>query len=199
MPAALIVVDVQRDFCPGGALPVHQGDRIVPVLNQYLERFTAAGWPIIASRDWHPTGSAHFAGYGGRWPVHCVQHTPGAAFHPDLRLPPSAIVASKGQSRSDEGYSAFEGRIGDGQQALGDVLRERAVDTVYVGGLATDYCVQATVLDALHRGLTAVLLLDASRGVNVDAGDAETAIEAMVRAGAEVTTLERLDASRFQQ
>ena len=199
MSAALIVVDVQRDFCPGGALPVPHGDRVVPVLNQYMERITADGWLIIASRDWHPADSTHFAGHGGRWPVHCIQNSPGAAFHADLRLPPSAVIASKGQSRSDEGYSAFDGRIGDGEQALSDFLSERGVTTVYVGGLATDYCVKATVLDALHSDLAAVLLLDASRGVNVEAGDAESAIEAMVRAGAEVVTLERLDAGRLQQ
>jgi len=128
-----------------------------------------------------------------------VQHSTGAAFHPDLWLPPAVAIASKGQGHADDGYSAFEGRIGDAEQALSDFLRERAVTTVYVGGLATDYCVKATVLDALRSGLAAVLLLDASRGVNVEPGDAETAIEEMVHAGAEVATLERLDAARLQQ
>jgi nicotinamidase/pyrazinamidase len=189
--AALTIVDVQRDFCPGGALPVPNGNSVVPVLNAYAQRFAAAGLAVFASRDWHPAHTTHFLTAGGRWPVHCVQGTPGAAFHPDLALPPSTVVVSKGMGAEEDAYSAFQARDGTGRP-LPVLLQEAGVDHVYVGGLATDYCVQATVLDALAAGLRATLLLDGSRGVNVQPGDSEAAIEAMVRAGAGVATLELL-------
>src|SRR5436309_865339 len=111
---ALIVVDVQNDFCPGGALPIPEGDAVVPVLNRYLRRAAAAGMPMFASRDWHPRETRHFAAFGGPWPVHCVQNTLGAEFHPQLRLPPEARIVTKGTSAEDEGYSALEARLPDG-------------------------------------------------------------------------------------
>ena len=191
MTSALLIVDVQNDFCPGGALAVPHGDVVVPVLNRYLRRFTAAGLPVFASRDWHPAQSSHFSSGGGRWPVHCVQNTAGAAFHPDLALPPQAQLVSKGEDPAEDAYSAFQARTARGEP-LPDVLRRLGVDALYVGGLATDYCVKASVLDALAGGFSATLLLDASRGVNVQPGDAEAAIEDMVRAGATAATLERL-------
>lgn len=192
MTAALIVVDVQNDFCPGGALAVPKGDAVVPVLNRYAARFAQAGLPVFASRDWHPAQTTHFQSGGGPWPVHCVQETPGARFHPALGLPAEARVVSKGMGAQEDAYSAFQARDEAGT-LLPDALRAAGVDRVYVGGLATDYCVKATVLDALAAGFAATLLVDASRGVNVEPGDAEAAIEAMVRAGADVATLERLD------
>lgn len=191
MKPALIVVDVQNDFCPGGALAVAGGDRVVPVLNQYVRRFRRAERPIFYSRDWHPPRTTHFRGQGGIWPPHCVQGEHGAEFHPDLEAPTGVVVVSKGTDPAEDAYSAFQARRPDGQ-TLEALLREQEVDQVYVGGLATDYCVRATVLDAIRAGFAAVFLVDGSRGVNLKPGDAEEAIAEMVSAGAEVRTLERL-------
>jgi nicotinamidase/pyrazinamidase len=195
MADALIVVDVQNDFCPGGSLAVPEGDAVVPVLNQYLERASAAGIPIVVSRDWHPQETAHFAAFGGTWPVHCVQETPGAAFHAGLRLPLEMLIASKGMSARDEGYSALEGQLPDGRNVL-DALRERGVTRIYAGGLATDYCVRATVLGALAAGFETFLLRDASRAVDVTPGDGERAIAEMLAAGAKDETLADFAPSR---
>lgn len=189
MPDALIVIDVQNDFCLGGSLAVPDGDAVVPLLNHYVERAQAAGIPIIASRDWHPAETAHFAAYGGAWPVHCVQRTPGAAFHPDLRLPPETLIASTGMSAHDEGYSALEGVLPDGRNLL-DVLRERGITRIHAGGLATDYCVRATILGALEAGFEVFLLRDASRAVDVAPGDGDRAIAEMHAAGARDETVE---------
>lgn len=186
--SALLLVDVQIDFCPGGALAVPGGDLVVPVLNEYLDHFGALDLPILASRDWHPPETAHFTGGGGPWPVHCVQHSDGAAFHPDLRLPPHATVLTKGTDPTDDGYSAFEAAAPDGRPLAG-VLAEHGVERLYVGGLATDYCVRASVLDALRHGLDTVLLLDAVRGIDLEQGDVARAIDAMLRAAARTATL----------
>ncbi|MGH2517913.1 MAG: nicotinamidase [Ktedonobacterales bacterium] len=195
MPDALIVVDVQNDFCPGGSLAVPEGDEVVPVLNRYLERASAVGVPIVASRDWHPAETAHFAAFGGTWPVHCVQGTSGAAFHPALRLPPDALIASKGMSAKDEGYSALEGQLPDGRSVL-DALRERGVTRLHVGGLATDYCVRATVLGALAAGFAVALLQDAARAVDMTPGDGERAVAEMLAAGAQAATVEEFSPAR---
>lgn len=189
--AALIIVDVQNDFCAGGSLEVPDGDRVVPILNAYAERFAAAGRPVFATRDWHPARTKHFQEFGGLWPPHCIQGTRGAEFHPDLRLPPGTVVVSSGTEFDDEGYSAFPSKLPDGT-GLADALRAAGVRRVYVGGLATDWCVKATVLDAIAAGFDATLLLDASRGVNLRPHDAEAAIEEMVNAGAETATLARV-------
>jgi nicotinamidase/pyrazinamidase len=189
--AALIVVDVQNDFCAGGSLEVSDGDRVVPVLNEYAARFVAEGRPVFATRDWHPDRTRHFRADGGIWPPHCVQGSRGAEFHPDLRLPAGTVVVSSGETFDDEGYSAFPSRLADGR-GLAEVLRGLGVRRLFIGGLATDWCVRATVLDALAAGFEATLLLDASRGVNLQPHDAEQAIEEMVRAGAGVTTLGRM-------
>ncbi len=197
---ALIVVDVQNDFCPGGALAVPDGDSVVPVLNEYIRAFVDRGAPVFASRDWHPRVSRHFRDYGGVWPIHCVQGTSGAEFHPDLHLPsntPHVLVVSKGEDPEEDAYSAFQARV-EGSVPLAEALRERGVEHVYVGGLATDYCVRATVLDALAQGFRATFLADASRGVNLQPHDSERAIEEMVRAGADVATLRQVGGSRHQ-
>src|SRR5579885_597695 len=191
--AALIIVDVQNDFCPGGSLAVADGDAVVPVLNRYAEQFTVAGRPVLATRDWHPARTTHFQPFGGVWPPHCVQGTPGGAFHPDLRLPAGSQVVSKGMGAEEDAYSGFQARLPDGS-GLAAALHAAGVRRVYVGGLATDYCVKATVLDALAQDFAATLLLDASRGVNLEPHDAELAIQAMVDAGAEAITLARLHA-----
>jgi nicotinamidase/pyrazinamidase len=183
---ALLVVDVQNDFCPGGALAVHEGDRVVPALNRHLATAVARGWPIYASRDWHPAVTRHFKAGGGPWPPHCVQESDGARFHHALQLPASTTVVTKGQDPVDAGYSAFQGVTPSGETLLDD-LRAHGVTHLYVGGLATDYCVRASVLDALRAGLQVTLLSDAIAGVNVQPGDSERAIAEMRGAGAGVS------------
>jgi nicotinamidase/pyrazinamidase len=182
---ALLIVDVQKDFCPGGALAVAGGDRVVPALNRHIADAIARKWPIYASRDWHPAVTSHFAAYGGEWPPHCVQNSDGARFHDDLRLPESAIIVSKGQAAERPGYSAFEGRTPDGRTFLDD-LQERHVDHLYIGGLATDYCVKHSALDALRAGLTVTILDDSIAGVDVHPGDSDRALADMKAAGARI-------------
>ena len=183
--AALVIVDVQRDFCPGGALPAPDGDRIIPAMNRYVADAGARGMRVYASRDWHPAVTSHFKEYGGEWPPHCVQGSAGAEFHPDLQLPADAIVISKGDRPDRPGYSAFDGRTPEGR-TLAEDLRDRNVDQLYVAGIATDYCVKATVLDALRAGLRVALLPDAIAGIDVHAGDVGRALEEMSRAGARI-------------
>jgi nicotinamidase/pyrazinamidase len=185
--SALLIMDMQKDFCPGGALPVPDGDRVVRVLNGYIADATARGWVTYASRDWHPPVTQHFHPYGGRWPPHCVQNTGGATFHENLQLPASAVVISKGQDPNSPGYSAFEGHTAEGRTFLSD-LRERQIDHLYVGGLATDYCVKHSVLDALGLGFEVTVLGDAIAGVDVQPGDSARAIADMRQAGAEIVS-----------
>ncbi len=189
--AALIIVDVQNDFCDGGSLAVAGGQAVVPVLNAYGEHFAAAGTPVFASRDWHPAQTRHFRQFGGVWPPHCVRGTPGAEFHPDLVLPNGTRVASKGMEPSEDAYSAFQAHLESGA-GLAEALRAAGVQRIYIGGLATDYCVKATVLDALKEGFAATVLIDASRGVNLQPHDAEDALQEMVAAGAAMAVLPQL-------
>lgn len=188
MSDALLVVDVQNDFCPGGALAVPQGDAVVPVLNQYLARAAAASIPIYASRDWHPEQTSHFAPFGGKWPPHCIQGTHGAELHPDLKLPATAVVVSKGMRPGDEGYSMMTAELPGGEDLL-SALRAAGVTRVYVGGLATDYCVRATALDALEENFDTYILADAVRAVDVNPGDGQRALEEMCDAGVQMETL----------
>lgn len=188
---ALLVVDVQNDFCAGGSLGVPASPHIIDIVNEYLHQLGRRGAHLVASRDWHPPVTKHFQEYGGPWPVHCIQGTTGAEFHPELRLPPQTVIVSKGQDPGEDSYSAFQARSEDGR-LLADYLREAGVRRLYVGGLATDYCVRFSVLDALNSDLNAVLLLDASRGVDLQPGDSEKALAEMVGAGAQVITLARL-------
>jgi len=185
MPArkALVLVDVQNDFLPGGSLAVPGGDQIVPVLNRYLELFHRAGLPIYATRDWHPEHTRHFTTQGGVWPPHCVQGTRGAEFHPDLHLPPETIVVSKGMDPNEDSYSGFQGRTDDGVEFAED-LRRRGIEHLYIGGVATDYCVRHTVLDARRAGFQVTVLEDAIRGVDLAPGDSERAVREMAEAGA---------------
>jgi nicotinamidase/pyrazinamidase len=176
---ALIVVDVQNDFCPGGSLAVEHGDEVVAPLNRLIEEFLSRGEPVYKSRDWHPADTKHFTAYGGTWPVHCVQGTRGAEFHPQLSRDPRVRVVSKGEGDEDN-YSAFDGTT------LADSLRAEGVSEVWVGGLATDYCVKQTVLDALRAGFRVRALRDAMRAVNLHPGDDALAVEEMRRAGAEI-------------
>ena len=181
--AALVIVDVQNDFCPGGSLAVAEGDRVALAINRYVSRFAAAGAPIFATRDWHPAQTSHFKDFGGIWPVHCVQNTPGAEFHPSLQLGASAIVVSKGTAADVDSYSGFDAFDAHGT-ALAALLRERGVEQIFVGGLATDYCVKQTVLDGVKHGFAVVLLMDAIRGVDLAPGDSTRALEEMHHAGA---------------
>ncbi|MGQ0762485.1 MAG: nicotinamidase [Acidobacteriota bacterium] len=177
---ALIVVDVQNDFCPGGSLAVAHGDEVVAPLNKLIEEFLDRGEPVYKTRDWHPPKAKHFAAYGGIWPVHCVQNTPGAEFHPDLLDDPRVTVISKGFDESADGYSGFDGT------QLAQSLRDEGVEEVWVGGLATDYCVKETVLGALKEGFKVKALADAMRPVNVSPDDGRKALEEMSAAGAEI-------------
>jgi len=188
---ALIMVDMQRDFCPGGALGVPTGDAIVPVVNRYLERFAVARAPVFLTRDWHPPVTRHFQAHGGIWPAHCVQGTQGAEFHPELRSPEAAVVVSKGMDPDQDAYSAFHAEDDAGRPLLA-VLAARGVRRLYVGGLATDYCVRATVLDAVREGFEVVLLEDAIGAVDLQPGDEARALEDMRAAGARRTTLGEL-------
>jgi nicotinamidase/pyrazinamidase len=178
---ALIVVDVQNDFCPGGALAVAQGDEVVEPLNKLIKEFLDRGEPVYESRDWHPATTRHFEKYGGTWPVHCVQNTPGAEFHPQLLRDPRIKVVSKGLGDTDC-YSAFD------ETNLAEQLKKEGVEELWVGGLATDYCVKSTVLSAREKGFRVKAVKDAMRGVNLKPGDDERAIEEMRAAGADIVT-----------
>ncbi len=175
---ALIIVDVQNDFLPGGSLAVPEGDRVVPVLNRYIELFHSRGLPIYATRDWHPADHCSFEAQGGIWPPHCVAGTEGAAFAPDLRLPEDAVIVSKATTADKDAYSGFEGTD------LAQRLRAQHVQRVFVGGLATDYCVLNTVRDALAAGFQVRVLRGAIRAVNVKPGDGQRAEAEMTELGA---------------
>jgi nicotinamidase/pyrazinamidase len=194
--SALILVDVQNDFCPGGALAVTGGDQVVAPLNEYARAFAAAGAPVIATQDWHPAGHCSFTSTGRKaagginaegevlWPDHCVQGTKGADFHPGLELKPVTLVIRKGFRPSMDSYSAFFENDRKTATGLAGFLKGLGIDTVYVGGLATDYCVFFTVMDAIALGFTAYLLQDAVRGVGYPEGSVEKALSAMKNAGA---------------
>jgi nicotinamidase/pyrazinamidase len=195
---ALLVVDFQNDFTPGGALPVEHGDEIAAAINAVADRFDF----VVATRDWHPANHGSFEGVEvdpakwegidppGIWPVHCVQGTPGAELHPSLDQANVDQVVDKAQDPNTQGYSAFHGGN------LAGVLREHGVDHVYVAGLATDYCVKNTVLDAIREGFGVTVVEDAIRGIDVKPGDSERAIEEMRRAGADLVSSEQLELSR---
>lgn len=186
--SALLVEDVQNDFCSGGSLAVPEGDEVVPVLNRYIELFLKKGLPVYASRDWHPERSSHFSVYGGVWPVHCVQGSEGARFHPDLKLPDDVVIISKGMDPAEDGFSSFAATCEKGR-SFAESLAERGVSHIFIGGLATDYCVKYTVLEALQKGYYVTLLIDAVRGVDLKPGDSESAIREMVLEGAVVACL----------
>ena len=180
---ALIIVDVQMDFLPGGALPVPEGDQIIPVLNEYIDLLKRKV-KIYATRDWHPPNHISFKAQGGPWPPHCIQDSEGAKLHPDLKLPRDVTIISKAMDPKRESYSGFD------NTELTSSLRINDVSRVLVAGLATDYCVKNTVLDGLALGFEVVLLSDAIRGINLNPGDAEKAVNAMILRGAKTATLE---------
>jgi len=170
------VVDVQNDFCPGGALAVPHGDEVVETVNQLARRIPF----VVATRDWHPADHRSFAEYGGPWPVHCVRDTDGAQLHPGLDTDRFDRVIEKGQSNDTDGYSGFE------RTGLERLLRDHDVERVRVAGLALDYCVKATALDARRAGFDVVVHRGATRAVEVRPGDGERAVEELRRAGVQI-------------
>jgi len=170
---ALIAVDVQNDFLPGGSLAVPEGDAVVPALNRYLAAFAAHALPVFATRDWHPAKHCSFKAQGGIWPPHCVAATRGAEFAHDLALPSAAVIVSKAATPEADAYSGFAGTD------LAARLHAVRATRLFIGGLATDYCVLNTVKDALAEGFGVLLLADAIRAVDVDPGDGARAVVQM--------------------
>jgi len=189
---ALLIVDVQNDFCPGGALGVPQGDKIIPVINKYIKIFSRKKLSIFATRDWHPPRTQHFKDFGGIWPVHCIQNTRGAAFHPKLKLPKDAILLYKGTDPLKDSYSAFQAQELNGT-GFAHLLKLLKVNELYICGLATDYCVKSSVIDGLKHGFKVRLLLDAVKGVDLKAGDSQKAIKEMTHKGAKTLTLKKTE------
>ena len=188
--SALLVVDMQRDFMPGGALGVPEGDSIIPKVNAYIGQFAMAGAPILATRDWHPPETVHFQAQGGLWPPHCVQGTPGAEFHPGVKLPEGIIVLSKGMDPREDAYWPFMRAPRDRCNASRSP-QGPGIEHLYLSGLALDYCVKwtALVLSARSWGYR---VIDATRVVNLAPHDAEETIETLVRAGVQFETIETL-------
>ena len=184
----LLVTDIQNDFLPGGSLAVAGGDEVVPVLNRYIGAFVAQGLPVYATRDWHPEGHCSFHAQGGPWPVHCVAGTHGAAFATTLALPPATTLISKATRPDREAYSSFEGTDLDSR------LRAAGIRRIFIGGLATDYCVLNTVRDARRLGYDVFVLTDAIRAVEVQPGDGQRAEEEMASLGARRINLNGLAA-----
>lgn len=176
------MIDVQRDFCPGGALAVKDGDKVVPKLNRVIEAFKGSSLPVFFTRDWHPPRHISFKDQGGIWPPHCVKGSVGAKFHPKLNVPRGAVVISKGTKEDYEAYSGFQATD------LEKRLTELGVQEIFIGGLATDYCVKESVLDALEAGLKVYVIKDGVRGVNLRACDSKVALQEVVAKGARLVT-----------
>jgi nicotinamidase/pyrazinamidase len=183
---ALLIVDVQNDFLPGGSLAVQGGDNIITPLNRYIDAAQVKGLPIFATRDWHPPNHCSFKEHGGPWPPHCIVDSKGAEFSSELSLPTSAVVISKGIEVEKDAYSGFQGTD------LDERLRSAGIDHLLIGGLATDYCVLNTVKDAVKQGYRVLLLQDAIAAVNVQPEDGEKAIKEMTSLGATPITLEMI-------
>lgn len=186
---ALLIVDLQNDFCPKGRLPVEDGDKIVPQVNKYLKIFSKNKLPIFLSRDWHPKKTKHFKEFGGMWPRHCVQNSKGAEFHSNLKFPKEAIILSKGMDPEKDSYSAFQAVDQNGVEFL-NLLKIFGIEELFVAGLATDYCVKWSVFDALKNGFKVKLLIDAIKGVNLKPDDSEKAIKEMLMLGAKKLTFD---------
>jgi nicotinamidase/pyrazinamidase len=182
---------VQNDFTPRGALAVKEGDKIIPPINKYIKIFSKNNLPVFATRDWHPRATNHFKKYGGLWPVHCVQGTKGAEFHPKLKLPKEAILLYKGMDPNINSYSAFHAQDKKGTYFM-QLLRKLNIQELYISGLATDYCVKFSALHALKKGFKVKILTDAIKGVNLKPQDSQEALRLITRLGAEPVTLEKL-------
>lgn len=177
---ALILIDVQRDFCPGGAVPVPGADEVLPVLNQWIHAARDTGTPIVVTRDWHPVDHCSFLGHGGDWPAHCVRETEGADLHPALDIPADPIVVRKGTMSDRDTPSAFD------DTGLADDLRARGVERVWIGGLVQEAGVRASVIDACDAGFDTHLIAAATRAADRRPGDGQRALEAMRAAGAHI-------------
>lgn len=175
---ALVLVDVQKDFLPGGSLPVPNGEEVIPFLNKYIKGFEKKQAKIFVTRDWHPINHISFREFGGIWPPHCIRNTEGAEFHPKLLLPKNSVIISKATEPKKEAYSGFEGTN------LLQELKKFKVIRLFIGGLATDYCVKNTVLDALKFGFEVFFLWDGSRGINANLGDIQRSLGMMEKNGA---------------
>ena len=191
----LLIVDVQNDFCPGGALGVPEGHKIVPMINKYVRIFSKNKLPIFATRDWHPLRSRHFKDFGGLWPVHCLQNTRGAAFHPDLKFPKDTILLYKGMDPEEDCYSSFSAQDLSGQSLYG-LLKRMGIIELYIAGLATDYCVKFTAIDALKQKFKVKILSDAVKGVDLKPHDSEEVIKKIVKMGAKKIRLADLKKQR---
>lgn len=187
---ALLVVDVQNDFCSKGALGIAQGDEIIPILNKYIKLFSKKKLPIFITRDWHPKVTKHFKQFGGLWPKHCIQGTHGAEFHPGLKFSKEAIVLSKGMDPQKDSYSASHAEDVNGTGFL-NLLKIFGITKLYIGGLATDYCVKYSTLDALKNGIKVYVLTDAIKGVNINPNDSLDAIKEILSNGAKKMTFDR--------
>ena len=191
---ALLIVDPQNDFCPDGSLAVPEGDKIMKTLSRYINIFSKQGLPVFVSRDWHPKKTRHFKKFGGVWPAHCVQNTRGAQFHKGLTLAKEAIILSKGMDPEKDSYSAFESHDPNGMP-FENLLRIFGINEIYIGGLATDYCVRATTMDAIRAGFKVIVLTDAIKGVDLKAGDSKQAIKEMMDHGAKKAALAQISKS----
>jgi nicotinamidase/pyrazinamidase len=180
MGDGLLLIDVQKDFCPGGRLAVNEGDQVVPALNRWMGYAREKGIPVYASRDWHPVCHLSFKEQGGKLPPHCIQDSEGAQFHADLMLGPDVVKITKGVRFDQDQYSVFD------QTGFAEQLRRDKVKRLWVGGLAQDVCVKASVLDALEEGLEVFLLKEATRPVVPE--DGREALDLMRRAGAGIVT-----------
>jgi nicotinamidase/pyrazinamidase len=166
---ALLIVDAQNDFFPGGALPVPHGDEILPVVNAWINAALAAGIPIFASLDWHPANHCSFIAQGGPWPVHCVQNSEGARIHPDIQLPPTTVIINTADDPMKEGYSAFSGKTAAGAP-LASALKTLGINRLWVNGLALDYCVCETALDGRTYGFDVHLITSGTRAITDETG-----------------------------
>jgi nicotinamidase/pyrazinamidase len=188
---ALLVVDMQNDFCPGGALGVLDGDKIIPAINNYIKIFSKAQLPVFATRDWHPEETNHFKKYGGAWPVHCLGDTKGAQFHPKLKLPKEAVLLFKGMDPKQDSYSAFHAQDAAGESFL-NLLKIFGIKEIYICGLATDYCVRFSAREAIKFGFKVKVLIDAIKGVNLRPDDSENALKEMEREGVKFINLKSI-------
>ena len=188
---ALLIVDVQNDFCPGGALGVTGGDRIIPVINEYIKLFNRHNMPIFFTRDWHPQETTHFQEKGGDWPPHCIRNTKGAEFHKELNMPDDAIILSKGLYPDADGYSAFEG-VDENRKDLDTLFKKKKTETLYIAGLATDVCGRFSTQEAMQKGYEIKVLTDATEGVAKDAS--REILDTFAKKGGDLLTLEQVKA-----
>ena len=188
---ALLIVDVQNDFCPKGTLGIKEGDKVIPAINKYIKIFSKAKLPIFLTRDWHPKITKHFKQFGGVWPKHCLENSKGAMFHPNLKFPKQAIILSKGMDPAKDSYSAFHA-VDANTTELAILLKIFGVGELFIGGLATDYCVKFSTLDAIKSGIKVKVLIDAIKGVDLKPSDSKFAIEEIVSHGAKAMTFEKV-------